>query len=101
MDSSKIDALKIELAVSLRDIAGVRAVYLFGSALHSHTPRDADLLVVYQAPLTPMTAPSMRNRIEQTVSTTLELPAHLMFFTEREAREFRARTKFALVFSSD
>ena len=101
MSTSRASALSGELALSLRDLAGVRAVYLFGSALDSEAPEDVDLVVVYEAPLTPISAPQVRDPIESAVATTLGLPAHLMFLTEREATEFRDTTTFAPVFSTD
>jgi predicted nucleotidyltransferase len=60
---------------------------LFGSAVDSETPRDIDVLVVYGPPLLPATAHEIRPLIEGAVSRVFDLPPHLMFFSEREARE--------------
>lgn len=88
MDSSGINALRAELGKALESEAGVAAVYLFGSLSRGDAgPADADLVVVYGPPLTPATAPDIRPRIEAAVSAALQLPAHLMFFSEAEANE--------------
>jgi hypothetical protein len=60
-------------------------VYLFGSALDSETPNDVDLAVVYEAPLTPLSAPEACQPIEESVRESFDLPAHLTFFTASEA----------------
>src|SRR4029453_10944181 len=51
--SSSITRLGIELRKTIPKSAGVRAVYLFGSAAHSEEPDDVDLVIVYEKPLTP------------------------------------------------
>jgi hypothetical protein len=58
---------------------------LFGSAVDSNTPNDVDLAVVYEAPLTPMSAPDVRRIIEESVRNSFGLPPHLTFFTPAEA----------------
>lgn len=60
-------------------------IYVFGSALESNSPSDVDLAVVYEAPLTPLSAPDVRQAIEDSVSNSFGLPAHLTFFTAAEA----------------
>jgi hypothetical protein len=79
--------LENELSAALRDAAGVRAVYLFGSALQSDSPHDIDLIVVYEEPLTPLSAPSVRPLIDEAVRAGQGLAAHVMFFTVTEAQE--------------
>jgi predicted nucleotidyltransferase len=87
MTSPRIASLADEVRSALADIEGVRAVYLFGSALTSETPADIDVLVVYGPPLAPLTAPTIRPSIESAVSVAFGLPAHVMFFSEAEACE--------------
>lgn len=80
--------LAAELSRKLGDQPGIRAVYLFGSALTSASPEDVDLVVVYGAPLKPGQARSaLAALIEEAVDATWGLPAHLMFFSESEASE--------------
>jgi hypothetical protein len=62
-------------------------VYLFGSAVHSEQPDDVDLAVVYDKPLTPLSAPSIKPVIQGAVFRSFGLAAHLMFFTTSEANE--------------
>jgi predicted nucleotidyltransferase len=62
-------------------------VFLFGSALRTEFPEDIDLIVVYEPPLTPHTAPEVRPHIEEAVAASAGLPTHLMFFTLGEAKE--------------
>ena len=87
MTSLKVSALANELAASLTDVDGVLEVYVFGSALRTSRPADVDLVVVYGLPLTPATAPAVREGVELAVARIFELPAHLMFFTEAEAKQ--------------
>ena len=62
-------------------------MYAFGSALRSSAPADVDLVVVYEPPLTPLTAPTVRLAVEAAVAETSALPVHLMFFSLEEAAE--------------
>jgi predicted nucleotidyltransferase len=87
MNSPRVARLAAELQAALAGVEGVSAVYLFGSAVESETPRDIDLLIVYGPPLAAATAPEVRPMIEEAVSRVFGLPPHLMFFSEREARE--------------
>jgi predicted nucleotidyltransferase len=87
MTSSRIQALANELTASLRGVNGILGVYLFGSTLRTSLPADVDLVVVYGPPLTPATAPSVRNVIDSAVARVFDLPAHLTFFTQTEASQ--------------
>lgn len=87
MNSPGVAQLAADLESALEAVAGVRAAYLFGSALKSDTPRDVDVLIVYGPPLAPATAPEIRPLVKAAVSRAFSLPAHLMFFSEAEARE--------------
>jgi predicted nucleotidyltransferase len=87
MNSPRVAQLAAEIHVALVGVEGVRAAYLLGSARESETPHDVDVLIVYGPPLTPATAPEIRPLIEWAVSRVFSLPTHLMFFSEREARE--------------
>lgn len=87
MTSPRVAQLAAELHAALGGVEGVTAVYLFGSAVDSETPRDIDILVVYGPPLSPATAPDVRPLVEGAVARVFPLPPHLMFFSEREARE--------------
>jgi predicted nucleotidyltransferase len=87
MTRFSITALRAELERALGDTAGVRAVYLFGSALHSETPADVDLVIVYEPPLTPLTAPTVGEVVEEAVARSTGSRAHLMFFSVNEAEE--------------
>jgi predicted nucleotidyltransferase len=87
MDSPEVAQLAAELDSALGRVDGVRTIYLFGSAVESDTPRDVDVLIVYGPPLAPATAPTIGPLIEAAVSRAFSMPAHLMFFSEEEARE--------------
>jgi predicted nucleotidyltransferase len=87
MTTQKIAALTGELAARLGDVDGITAIYAFGSALRAGVPADVDLVVVYAPPLTPETAPSVRKAVAVAVERTFGLDAHLMFFSESEARQ--------------
>lgn len=87
MNSPGIAQLATDLESALGAAAGVRAAYLFGSALTSATPQDVDVLIVYGPPLVPATAPEIRPLVDAAVSRAFSLPAHLMFLSEAEARE--------------
>jgi predicted nucleotidyltransferase len=87
MTSSRVPELAAELESALGRVEGVRAVYLFGSATESDEPRDVDVLIVYGHPLGPATVPGIGPLIGAAVSRVFSLPAHLMFFSEAEARE--------------
>jgi predicted nucleotidyltransferase len=99
--SSEITSrLRSDLEQALGEVAGVRALYLFGSALSSDTPRDIDLLLVYGPPLTPLTVRALTGPICELVERAVELQAHIVFFTKREAsepgfRDFRPQLLFA------
>jgi predicted nucleotidyltransferase len=87
MGSPSVARLAAEFELALVRVDGVRAVYIFGSAVASDTPRDLDLLVVYGPPLVPATAPSLGPLIERAVAAVCSLPVHLILFSEAEARE--------------
>jgi predicted nucleotidyltransferase len=87
MTSPRVARLAAELESALGRVEGVRAAYLFGSAMASDEPRDVDVLVVYGSPLGPVTAPTIGPLIEAAVLRAFSVPAHLMFFSEAEARE--------------
>lgn len=89
MVSSRVARLAAELKSGLVRVDGVRAVYLFGSAVKSETPRDVDILVVYGPPLVADTADSLAPLVEGSVGRACSLPVHLVLFSEAEAREPR------------
>jgi hypothetical protein len=62
---------------------------VYGSLLRSGTPRDVDLIVVYGPPLEPRTAATLRGLIKDAVTEAVAIPAHVVFFSEREADEPR------------
>src|SRR4051794_14942770 len=93
MNSPRIAALAAELGRSLEAFEGVMAVYVFGGAVWGSDPSDTDLVIVYGTPLPPLTAPTVRCAVEDAVARTIGLPPHLMFFSEREAREPGLMTK--------
>jgi predicted nucleotidyltransferase len=64
---------------------GVSAVYLFGSTLTSETPNDVDLVVVYDDPLTPLSAPTLLKQLQRAVESVGAPPAHVTFLTVAEA----------------
>jgi predicted nucleotidyltransferase len=81
---STIQTLSSNLAANLASVDGIRTIYLFGSAVDSNTPNDVDLAIVYEAPLTPLSAPDVRQAIEESVRKSFGLPSHLTFFTPAE-----------------
>jgi predicted nucleotidyltransferase len=89
MSSSRVARLAAELKSALVRVDGVRAAYLFGSAVGSETPHDVDILVIYGPPLAPDTADSLGPLVEEAVAGVCSLPVHLIFFSEAEAREPR------------
>jgi predicted nucleotidyltransferase len=89
MTSPRVARLAAELESALVRVEGVRAVYLFGSAVEEELPSDVDVLVVYGAPLVPATASSLEPLVEGAVARACTLPAHVVLFCEAEAREPR------------
>ncbi len=87
MSSPRVARLATELESALVRVQGVRAVYLFGSAVEGERPDDVDVLVIYGPPLVPATAPSLEPLVEEAVARACSLPAHLLLFCEAEARE--------------
>jgi predicted nucleotidyltransferase len=85
MTSSTIRTLRERLCDALLGRQGVVTVHLFGSALQSESPNDIDLAVVYDTPLTPLTAPEVGPAVQEAVRSACGLPAHLTFFTASEA----------------
>jgi len=58
---------------------------VFGSVLTADDPADVDLIIVYELPLTPLTASSVGSLLDAVARRVAGLPAHMMFFTPAEA----------------
>ena len=50
-------------------------------------PADIDLIIVYEPPLTPDSAPCLRRLAEAVVTAHATVPPHVLLFTRREAAE--------------
>jgi hypothetical protein len=61
--------------------------YVFGSALHSATPNDLDLLIVYPRGMSAHDALALRRRVKALVGKKLGVIAHIVLLSAAEELE--------------
>lgn len=69
------------------EVTGGVKVYVFGSAVWSHSPQDVDLVIVYNSSTVNVDEVlSCRRRLQQELSNEIGLPVDICLLNEKEAQ---------------
>ena len=86
----EIDTLITFLRTSVKknsEMAGGVKVYVFGSAVWSHSPQDVDLVIVYNSSTVNVDdVLSCRRRLQRELSDKFGLPTDICLLNEKEAQ---------------
>lgn len=67
--------------------AANKRLFLFGSSLFSESPRDLDLLIVYEASVSVTQALKFRSKVIAKLRKYISLPIHVVLLSHDEERE--------------